>query len=152
MNTDATPHAEDSTVGSVQDSTDTISADTAPMSFGVFKPVGHVMVGVPSQGQAGALEAALQAAGWQADTVQHFTPRESVAELEAMVDNAGAMAGFGYEITLLRRYLALTKEGYRWLLVKVTDSEHATAAAEVARRHGATLAIHYRTFTVDELI
>jgi hypothetical protein len=52
----------------------------------------------------------------------HFTPRESVSELEAMVENAGSMVGFGYEITLLRRYVALTHEGYRWLLPTPTTA------------------------------
>ena len=130
----------------------TIEADSVPTSFGVFKPVGYVMVGVPTQPQTDSLEAALHAAGWPANEVQHFTPRESVAELAAMVDNAGAMAGFGYEITLLRRYLTLAEQGYRWLLVKVDDSEHASSAAETARQHGAVLAVYYRRFTVEDLI
>ena len=130
----------------------TIEADSVPTSFGVFKPVGYLMVGVPTQPQTDSLEAALHAAGWPANEVQYFTPRESVAELAAMVDNAGAMAGFGYEITLLRRYLTLAEQGYRWLLVKVDDSEHASSAAETARQHGAVLAVYYRRFTVEDLI
>ena len=110
------------------------------------------MMGLPTQSQSDALAVALHGAGWRNSALLHFTPRESTSELEAMVNNASALAGFGYELTLLRRYLALSKEGYRWLLVKVDDSQHAAAAAEVARGCGATLAIHYRTFTVEELI
>ena len=131
---------------------DTIDADSVPTSFGVFKPVGHLMVGVPTQAQSDSLEAALHAAGWPAEAVRHFVPRESVAELAAMVDNAGAAAGFGYEITLLRRYLALAEQGYAWLLVKVSDSEQAASAAETARSHAAVLAVYYRRFTVEDLI
>lgn len=134
------------------DAGDAMAVDGAPTSFGVFKPVGYVMMGLPTQSQSEALVVALQGAGWQGSAVLHFTPRESTSELEAMVDNASALAGFGYELTLLRRYLALSKEGYRWLLVKVDDSQHAAAAAKLARGCGATLAIHYRTFTVEELI
>ena len=59
---------------------------------------------------------------------------------------------FGYEITLARRYLKLSREGYRWLLVKVEDSEAAARAAEIARAHGATLAVHYRLLIAEELI
>ncbi len=130
----------------------TIDADNVPTSFGVFKPVGHLMVGVPTQAQVDSLEVALQPAGWPTAALQRFIPRESVAELAAMVDNAGAMAGFGYEITLLRRYLALAEQGYRWLLIKVDDSEHAAVATEIAREHGAVLAVYYRRFTVEDLI
>lgn len=129
-----------------------VDADDLPTSFGVLKPVGHVMVGLPTQEQADALVSALQGAGWASQAVRQFTPRETVADLEAMVDNAGAMAGFGYEITLLRRYLSLAREGYLWLLVKVEDTDEAAQAAELARTHGAKLAVHYRLLTVEELI
>ena len=80
-----------------------MEADALPTSFGVFKPVGYVMVGLPTQTQADALVLALHAAGWSPQEVLHFAPRKPVSELTAMVNNAGALAGFGYEITLLRR-------------------------------------------------
>ena len=131
---------------------DTMTAGSVPTSFGVFKPVGHVMVGLPTQDHADALLAALHSAGWGPAEVLHFAPRDSVAELTAMVDQAGPAAGFGFEITLLRRYLALAEAGYRWLLVKVDDSDDAAATAALARTSGATLAVHYRRLTVEELI
>lgn len=127
-------------------------ADTLPTSFGVFKPVGYVMMGMPTQAQTDALVTALYSAGWPAPGVRQFAPRESAGELRAMVDNAGPLAGFGYEITLLKRYVALTEEGYRWLLVQADDSERAAAAAALARASGATVAVYYRTLTVEELI
>jgi hypothetical protein len=130
----------------------TVDIDDLPTSFGVFKPVGHVMVGLPTQGQTDTLVSALLAAGWPSAEVRQFTPRDSVAELRALVDEAGPMAGFGYEITLLRRYLALAQEGQCWLLVKVSGTEQAAQAAELARERGATLAVHYRLLTVEELI
>ena len=130
----------------------TVDIDDLPTSFGVFKPVGHVMVGLPTQGQTDTLVSALLAAGWASAEVRQFTPRDSVAELQALVDEAGPMAGFGYEITLLRRYLALAQEGQCWLLVKVSGTEQAAQAAELARERGATLAVHYRLLTVEELI
>jgi hypothetical protein len=110
------------------------------------------MMGLPTQAHVDALAAALHGARWASVAVLHFTPRESMSELEAIVENAGSMVGFGYEITLLRRYVALAQEGYRWLLVKMDSTEHAAAAGEVARGCGAALAAHYRTMTVEELI
>lgn len=131
---------------------DTTAVDLVPTSFGAFKPIGWLMIGLPTQSLADALVAALQGAGWSGTAVLHFTPRETLSELGAMVENAGPLAGFGFEITLLRRYVALAKEGYQWLLVKVDDAEHAEVAAAIARNAGATLAVHYRTLTVEELI
>jgi hypothetical protein len=136
-------------------STDLIHAAEAndlPTSFGVFKPVGYVMMGLPMQAQVDALVVALHGAGWPAAGLRQFAPRESVDELRAMVDQAGLLAGFGYEITLLRRYLALAEQGYRWLLVKADDGEGAAAAAALALTAGATLAVYYRRFIVEDLI
>lgn len=129
-----------------------LTAETVPTSFGVFKPVGYVMLGLPNERPLDTLIDALHAGGWARADVLHFTPRETVPELEAMLENAGPMAGFGYEITLLRRYLDLARQGHRWILVKVDDVEHAAHAADIARSCGATLAVHYRTLTVEELI
>ncbi len=131
---------------------DAIAKDKLPTSFGAFNPVGHLMVGVPTQAKADALADALCKAAWTRESVVHFTPSESIAEFEAMTENPSMLAGFGYEITLLRRYLALAREGYRWLLVEVDDTDHAAEAADIARSHGATLAVHYRSLVVEELI
>ena len=131
---------------------DVMVADTLPTSIGTFKPVDNDMMGLPTQLQADALVAALHAAGWTPDAVLHFLPRESVPELQALVDSAGPLADFGYELKLLRRYLSLAQQGYRWLLVRVDDADHAAAACTVARTCGARLAVYYRTLTVEELI
>ncbi len=135
---------------------DITAVHQVPTTFGVFKPVGWLMVGLPAQALADSLVAALQAApngeAWPSSEVLHFAPSETLDELEAMVENAGALAGFGYEITLLRRYVKLTKEGYRWLLVKCSSVERAAAAAAIARSCDATLAVHYRMLTVEELL
>ena len=129
-----------------------IANQTAPSSFGVFKPVGSVMVGLPAQVQADALFSALQQRGWASEEMAHFVPSDTIEELEQMVENAGPLAGFGYELTLLRRYLALSQKGTKWLLVQVKDNEHAATVAESARASGAILAVHYKTLTVEELL
>ncbi len=132
--------------------TDTLQKDDLPTSFGALKPVGHLMVGLPAGTAHDALRQRLLHAGWQDDELLPFTPRESVQELQSLIDNAGGLAGFGYEITLMRRYLDLARQGVRWLLVKVDGTEGAARAAELARGEGALLAVHYRLLTVEELI
>ncbi|MDP2006810.1 MAG: hypothetical protein Q8K45_14125 [Rubrivivax sp.] len=125
---------------------------TVATSFGTFKPVGHVMVGLPDAEHADAAVQAFHQAGWAPASLLHFAPGTSVSELSVLVDGAGPLADFGYELRLLRRYLALSRQGCRWLLVKVDGVEHAAKAAELARRQGAVLAVHYRLLTVDELL
>jgi hypothetical protein len=137
---------------SIEQIDDTLTADTVETSFGVFKPVGSVMVGLPTSTQAAALVKDLQRAGWPRSALSHFKQADSVAQLEQMVNQAGPLAGFGYEITLLRRYLTLAREGVQWLLVKVDDGDHAALAAEKARGRGALLAVYYRTLIEEDLI
>ena len=129
-----------------------VPIDKVPTAFGGFKPVGWVMVGLPDAEQAVTMALALHGAGWASSAVLHFAPSETEAELQALVDNAGVLAGFGSEIALLRRYVRLTQEGVRWLLVKVGGSTAASEAAVMARRCNALLAVHYRLLTVEELI
>ncbi|HYN62408.1 MAG TPA: hypothetical protein VET87_23135 [Rubrivivax sp.] len=150
---DPRPHPpEDAAAREIEALTETLSTDTTATSFGVFKPVGHVMVGLPLPGQLLALVRRLRSAGWSAETLLRFDAGEAVPELETMVAGAGVLAGFGYEITLLRRYLALTRKGYGWLLVQAEDAERAQAVAAFARDCGARVAVHYRTLSVEELI
>jgi len=123
-----------------------------PTSFGAFKPVDHVMVGVPSVERISALRLALLGAGWTADELLDFAPSDSVEEMQALIDNASGLAGFGYEITLMRRYVDLAREGCGWLLVYVADADQAARVAEFAKGSGARLAVYYRTLSVEELI
>jgi len=121
------------------------------MSFGTFKPVGHVLVGIKDSAATSTLERALFRAGFESGLVW-ITPRESAEELQALVDDASPLAGFGYEITLMRRYVELSKSGHRWLLVKVDNDEQAAAVGEAAREAGATLAVRYGRLVVEELL
>ena len=123
-----------------------------PTSFGALKPVGHVLIALKSRPQKDILQTALLEDGWAPESVAEFTPRESVEELAAMVDNASGMAGFGYELTLMRRYLELARSGHCWLLVKVEDEAQAERVGQLTRLYGASAAVHYRTFTIEDLL
>jgi len=123
-----------------------------PTWFGLFKPVGWLMVGLPSPALADTLEQSLHSAGWTDAQVLRFNPGESLSQLRAMTDDPGPLADFGHEVTLLRRYVELAKQGYGWCLVRVDDNPQAAQAAAIARDGGATLAVHYRLLTMEELI
>lgn len=130
---------------------DTTTLPSEVMSFGTFKPVGHVMVGIASTSATSALERALFRAGFESGLVW-ITPSESAEELQALIDTASPLAGFGYEITLMRRYVELSQSGYRWLLVKVDSNEQAHLVGDAAREAGATLAVRYGRLVIEELI
>lgn len=129
-----------------------VTAENAPVSFGVFNPQGKVVLGLPSQAQAEALAADLLEAGWPADDVVAFMPPGTGGDLSKMAESASAIADFGYERTLLNRYRDMTQRGVHWLLVTVKDLDHAQQLATMAKAQGAEMATYYRRFATEELI
>ncbi len=121
-------------------------------SFGTFKPVGHVMVGLPDRQALNELKKALNAPGVPGLAADELTPTESADEMQALIDNASPLAGFGYEITLMRRYVKLARQGSSWLIVKTDSDEDAQRVAELAKSLGATLAVRYGMLLVEDLI
>ena len=69
-----------------------------------------------------------------------------------MMRNASGAAGFGYEITLMRRYMTLASEGCGWLIVYSPDEEQVKKVADVATRLAAKSAVHYGRFASEDLI
>ena len=123
-----------------------------PQSHGTFKPVGHVVLAWRDDAAAEAASAALHAAGFAVEDVLHYSANEERAEMAWMIDHASEFAGFGYEITLMRRYEALARDGCSWLLVYAPDAEHTQRVAEVAQRHGALAAVKYNRLLIEELV
>ena len=63
-----------------------------------------------------------------------------------------AFSCIGYEVTLMRRYLALMQENAGWLIVYAPEEAEAERVAEVARRFHAKSAVRYRTLASEELV
>jgi hypothetical protein len=99
-----------------------LSKEERPEILGTFKPVGHVLVALPNDEQAGAAGQALRD------------------------------AGFGYEVTLMRKYQELARDGCGWLLVYAPDDERAAKVADVAQRFGARAAEKYHRLVVEDLL
>lgn len=123
-----------------------------PQSFGAFKPVGHVVVAMPDDASAAAAVAALLGAGFERDDVLEYSAAEENDEMDRMLRYASDFAGFGYEVTLMRRYQELARRGASWLIVYAPDDDHAQRVADVARRCGALLAERYHRLAVEDLL
>jgi tRNA A58 N-methylase Trm61 len=125
-----------------------------PQSFGAFKPVGHVVVAMPDDERAAAAVRELRAAGFEAEDILEYTAAEEDDEMDRMLADATAngVAGFGYEVSLMRRYQELAREGASWLIVFAPDSEQASRVAEVTRKHGALIAEKYHRLVIEDLI
>jgi hypothetical protein len=123
-----------------------------PQSFGAFKPVGHVVVAMPDDPSAAAAAQALRADGFEAEDILEYTAAEENDEMDRMLQHASDLAGFGYEIALMRRYQELAREGASWLIVFAPDDERAQKVAATARAHGALMAEKYHRLVVEDLI
>ncbi len=123
-----------------------------PQSLGTYMPVGHVVVALPSQASEHAVISALRDAGFDDEDLLHYSAAESHAQMEDMLAHASDFAGFGYEVTLMRRYQALSREGCHWLMVYAPDSAHVQRVADVAQRFGARTAVKYHWLAVEDLI
>ena len=91
-------------------------------SLGALNPVGHVGPGVRRRRGRRGGAGALRDAGFADRGHPRLHRRASSSrDLEEMMRNASGAAGFGYEITLMRRYMTLPSEGAGWLIVYAPD-------------------------------
>ncbi len=121
-------------------------------SFGVFKPVGHVVISLPDQASAERAQTALATLGLPAEAVRRYGDREMLAQIDADIAKASPIAAIGQEMNLILAHRELAKRGYHWLVVAAGSDEQARAIADAARSHGAERAQHYGHFIIEELI
>ncbi|HEU5297130.1 MAG TPA: hypothetical protein VFU71_20280 [Burkholderiaceae bacterium] len=128
-------------------------AGTDEHSFGVFKPVDHVVISFASAEQADAAAQALAGIGLRgSNTVRRLTDREMLAQIDADLKRASPLASIGQEVNLIKAHRALAQRGYHWLVVHAPDDRQAARVAQVARNHGAERAQRYGNFIIEELI
>jgi hypothetical protein len=127
-------------------------ATTDERSFGVFKPVGHVVISFASAQQADATADALRSAGFSSDALRRLTDREMLAHIEQDLQRASPLAAVGQELNLIKAQQALAQRGYHWLIVHAPHDADARRAGDIAREHGAERAQRYGAFIIEELI
>jgi hypothetical protein len=120
-----------------------------PTAFGVFKPVGHVVVSFPPEAELDPVVDELQDAGAE---VTRYSADEMCAQIDRDLERAGFLANIGQELNLVKAHRALAEEGYNWLVVKARDHGHAADVASIVDRHGAERAQYYGHLIVEELI
>jgi hypothetical protein len=123
-----------------------------PQSLGTYNPVGHVLVALPSEAAVLEAQQALREIGFDDEDMLNYSADEESAQMEHMLSRASQLSGFGYEVTLMRRYQTLAKEGCGWLLVYAPDAAHTQRVTEVAQRFGARSAVKYHWLVVEDLL
>jgi len=123
-----------------------------PQSFGVFKPVGHVIVSFPPQSDMQAAVEALSKAGFGSDDITAYTPDEMRAQADVDIDQAGVLAGIGQELNLVKAHRELAEKGHSFLVVRAPKDEQSSQVAEISKRFHASRAQKYGRLMIEELI
>ena len=121
-------------------------------SFGVFKPVDHVVISLPDAQSADRAAQAIGQAGVQAGAIRRFTDQEMISQIDHDMKNASPLASIGQEMNLIRAHRDLAERGFHWLVVRAEDDDQARAIAAAAEGCGAERAQHYGRFIIEELI
>lgn len=123
-----------------------------PISQGVFKPVGHVVISFPSASDQDEAARALLALGLGADDITPYSADEMRRQVETDRERATGLASLGQELNLVKAHGQLAALGYHFLVVKVEDDEMARRVAETVEPLRAERAQHYGSFVIEELI
>jgi len=119
---------------------------------GILNPVGHVVLAFKDDAVTAEAVAALLAAGSAEEDILVYQAEEATPRLRERVRTASEAAGFGYEITLMRRYLAFAEQGAGWLIVYAPDDAAVQRIVDVAKRFHALCAVRYHRLANEDLI
>ena len=119
---------------------------------GILNPVGHIIVAFKDDSTAAQAVAALREIGFTEPDILLYTAAEATPRLEERVRTASKAAGFGFEITLMRRYLAFAEKGAGWLIVYAPSDSQAQLVHDTAKRFDALCAVRYHRLANEDLI
>ncbi|HEY9239917.1 MAG TPA: hypothetical protein VIP10_13830 [Burkholderiaceae bacterium] len=129
-----------------------MSPNDRPAAYGVFKPVGHVIVAFPHDSDLQAAQAELVRGGLPQADITAYTPDQMRQQADIDIEQAGVLAGIGQELNLVKAHRELAMQGHSFLVVKAPNDEAANRIAEVSKRFHATRAQRYGHLMIEELI
>ena len=131
---------------------DRMTKNDHPTALGAFKPVDHVVIATADDERADAIARELRGKGFEDRDILEYRAAETENEMSRMLQHTSEFAGFGHEVTLMRRFKKLADEGASWLIVYAPDADKTTLVGDAARNHGALLAEKYNTLVIEHLI
>ena len=123
-----------------------------PTSFGVFKPVDHVLISFATAAHSDAAVSALREAGFAESDISRYTPGEMQDQAELDISQAGGLASLGQDLNLVKAHLALALQGQNFVVVSAAHDEQVQRVTEVATRTHATRAQRYGALVIEELV
>lgn len=123
-----------------------------PTSFGVFKPVGHIVMAFRNDDDLHTAEDALTHHGFSRLDMVSYTPQEMLTQTERDMQQASPLASIGQDMNLIKAHRAFAQAGCSFLVVRAADDQHVRDATAVAQQAHAAAAQRYGRLIVEELI
>jgi hypothetical protein len=124
---------------------------TPPRSFGVFAPVGYVVLAFQEEREAAQARQALLTGGYEDDEVMPFSSQQVISAAEDTRDNMSVLAYLGTELAHQRMQLEYARQGCTFLVVYAPTEAETSRVLRVARRYRVRLAHKYNRLTVEEI-
>ena len=125
---------------------------THPTSFGVFKPVGHVLMAFASTSDADQASAALLEAGFSAADIRRYSAEEMLLQANEDIRNAEPLASLGQELNLVKAQREQALAGQCFVLVHAPQDEQVARVTALAQQHHASGAQLYGRLVIEELL
>jgi hypothetical protein len=129
-----------------------ITMKRPPRSFGVFAPVGYLVLAFQEEREAAHAREALLTGGYDDEEVMTFSSEQVISAFENTRDNISVLAYLGTELAHQREQFEYARQGCTFLVVYAPTEAEAARVLRVAWRYGARLAHKYNQFTVEEVL
>jgi hypothetical protein len=122
-----------------------------PRSFGVFAPIGYLVIAFPGEAEATQAREALLTGGYEDDEALMFSSQQVISDIENTRADISILAYMGAERRHQKQHLEYAKRGSVFLVVYAPTEPETARVMNVARRFGSQLAHKYNRLTVEAL-
>ena len=123
-----------------------------PASFGVFKPVGHILIAFRGANQLQSAIDQLLTRGFATSDLTRYSPQEMIDQVNRELSAASPLASPGNELDFIRAHKTLAEAGSQFLVVQAEGAVQVERVAQVARATGAARAQRYGRLVIEEII
>ncbi len=129
-----------------------MGANEIQKAYGVFKPVGHVVVALPPDVDVAAVVTRFAQACIPVDAIKVMYGEEMTRQAEFDIEHTGWLATVGQELNLVKAHRELAERGCSFVIVEAAGAATRETIAAVARQFGALRAQWYGQLVIEELI
>lgn len=119
-------------------------------SFGVFKPVGNIVVVFTSAVPALGAQEALLKKGYTRELVTVLSSKEFVKMLDSIADQESVLAGLGSEWRKVEQFRDHAADGASFLVVYAPDKEETKSAMEIIDDFDYRYALKYGSWIIEK--